>query len=109
MKKMLMAAMAAFLLSCSDGGVCDNVVAVYENAAEKVLAANSKEELRTLEREQNAECSRVLRLYAGELDKLEQKAKGGNKRAAARLQELNNAKKLYRDSKAEKRKAFKAN
>lgn len=54
MKKILMAAMAAFLLSCSDGGVCDNVVAVYENAAEKVLAANSKEELRTLEREQNA-------------------------------------------------------
>ena len=104
-----MVALAALLLSCSDGGVCDKVMIVYENAAEKVLTANSSEELRTLEREQNAECSRILRHYAAELDELEQKAANGNKRAAARLQKLNEVKKLYRDSKAEKRKMLKAN
>ena len=109
MKKMLMAAVAALLLSCSDGGVCDKVMAVYEGAAEKVLAASNKEEFRVLEREQNAECSKALRHYAVELAELEQKAADGNRRATAQLKKLNAAKKFYRDSKAEKRKAFKTN
>ena len=107
MKKILIAAMAALLLlSCSGNDVYDKVIAVYENAAEEVLTANSKEELRTLERELNADCSRVLRMYANELAELESKAADGNRRAVAKLQELNDAKRLYRENKAEKRKSF---
>ena len=107
MKKILIAAMAALLLlSCSGNDVYDKVIAVYENAAEKVLAANSKEELRTLERELNADCSRALRMYANELAELESKSADGNRRAAAKLEKLNEAKRLYRTNKAEKRKSF---
>ena len=106
MKKIFIAALAALLLSCSGNDACDNTIAVYENAAEKVLAANSKEELRTLECELNADCSRALRMYANELAELESKAADGNRRAAAKLEKLNEAKRLYRTNKAEKRKSF---
>ena len=108
MKKILLAVMSVFLLSCSGNSVCDKVVSVYENAAEKVLTANSREELRSLERGQNAECSKVLRDYAAELAEIEEKAADGNKRAVEQLRKLNDAKKLYRESKAEKRKALKS-
>lgn len=101
-----MAALAALLFSCGGNDACNSTIAVYENAAEKVLMANSKEELRMLERELNADCSRALRIYAKELAELESKAADGNRRAAAKLQELNEAKRLYRTNKAEKRKSF---
>ena len=106
MKKIFIAALAALLLSCSGNDACDSTIAVYENAAEKVLMANSKEELRMLEHELNADCSRVLRMYAKELAELESKAADGNRRAAAKLEKLNEAKRLYRTNKAEKRKSF---
>ena len=106
MKKIFIAALAALLLSCSGNDVYDKVIAVYENAAEEVLTANSKEELRTLERELNADCSRALRMYAKELAELESKAADGNRRAAAKLEKLNEAKRLYRENKAAKRATF---
>ena len=108
MKKILIAAMAALLLlSCSGNDVYDKVIAVYENAAEEVLTANSKEECRALERKLNAECSKVLREYGQELAELQRKAADGNKRAVARLDKVNDAKRLYRENKANKRKSFK--
>ncbi len=103
-----MAALTALLLSCSGNDACDSIIAVYENAAEKVLMASNKEEFRTLEREQNADCSRALRMYAKELAELESKAADGNTRAAAELEKLNEAKRLYRTNKAEKKKSFRA-
>ena len=107
MKRILMAAVAVLLLSCSGNESCDKTIAVYEDAAAKVLAANSREEFRLLERELNANCSKVLREYAGELAELERKAAAGNKRAVAKLKELNEAKQLYRGNKTEKRAALK--
>lgn len=101
-----MAALAALLFSCGGNDAYNSTIAVYENAAEKVLMANSKEELRTLERELNADCSRALRIYAKELSELESKAADGNRRAVAKLEKLNEAKRLYRTNKAEKRKSF---
>ena len=108
MKKIFMAAVAAvLLLSCSGNDVCDKVVVVYENAAEEVLTADNREEYRVLERKLNAECSRVLREYGQELAELQRKAADGNKRAVARLDKVNDAKRLYRENKADKRKSFK--
>ena len=108
MKKIFMAAVAAvLLLSCSGNDVCDKVVVVYENAAEEVLTADNREEYRALERKLNAECSRVLREYGQELAELQRKAADGNKRAVARLDKVNDAKRLYRENKADKRKSFK--
>ena len=107
MKKILIAAMAALLLlSCSGNDVYDKVIAVYENAAEEVLTANSKEECRALERKLNAECSKVLREYGQELAELQRKADDGNRRSVAKLAELNEAKRLYRENKAAKRATF---
>lgn len=108
MKRVFMAAVAAvLLLSCSGNDVYDKVIAVYENAAEEVLTANSKEESRALERKLNAECSKVLREYQQELAELQREAANGNKRAVARLEKVNDAKRLYRENKASKRKSFK--
>ena len=101
-----MTAMTALLFSCGGNNACDSTIEVYENAAEKVLTANSKEEFLSLERELNADCSRVLRMYAKELAELDSMASGGNRRAAAKLEKLNEAKRLYRTNKAEKRKSF---
>ena len=60
-----------------------------------------------------AEKEALEMLEAGGLDKemkelaeLESKAADGNRRAAAKLEKLNEAKRLYRTNKAEKRKSF---
>ena len=107
MKKILLFAVTALLLTGCKDDVFDKVTDIYEDAADKVLAAGSRDELRQVERELNAEYSKLKVEHSAEFVELELNAKNGDKKAVKRLDKLNGAKRLYRDAKQAKRKELK--
>ena len=107
MKKILLFVMTLFMLSSCGGDAVDRTVAIYEDATEKVLSAKNRDELRSLERQFNVDYSNLKRETMEEIAELELKAKGGDKKAIKRLENIKEAMFAYINAKNLKRKELK--
>ena len=99
MRKILFILAAAFFFSSCEKNVYDKTIAMYEDAAEKIQSADDKVALRQIERELNAEYSRLLRECSAEFAELEQKVADGDSKAVLQFEKLREAKRHYWESK----------
>ena len=99
MRKILFILAAAFFFSSCEKNVYDKTHEMYEDAAEKIQSVNSKEEFRQIERELNAEYSRLLRECSAEFAELEQKVAAGDRKTMQQFEKVKEAKRLYWESK----------
>ena len=104
MKKILFILVAAFFFSSCENNVYDKTIAIYEDATEKIQSANNKEELRQVERELNAEYSRLLHECSTEFAELGQKVAEGNKKTVQQYEKVKEAKRHYWEAKKVRKK-----
>ena len=99
MRKILFILAAAFFFSSCEKNVYDKTIEMYEDAAEKIQSADDKVALRQVERELNAEYSRLLHECSAEFAELEQKVAAGDRTAVQQFEKVKEAKRLYWESK----------